>query len=140
MRFIILFLSIISLYSLPVKDVCFIKHSVFPQEEGFTHFPFGILNSLHIDTKDYFLKRLLPFNLKSDADSISNYDAPRILRLHDFIGDCRLFSIDTINDSIVITYEIREVWTTKPSIDFGFIANRKKYGAELRNRISLERH
>ena len=112
-----------------VTDIEFVVHPVFP-EEKYDGFPWNTLNSVHINSREWLLRRLLPFRDGEQVDSMLIYDGERILRDEPYIGDAKVSLVRT-GDTVAVRYDVYELWTTKLTMDFSFIVDRADYGAEV---------
>ena len=119
--------------SLFVRRVEFTKNPIFPLEEGYTFFPFPLLNKLHINTKDFVLKKHLTFAhfIHPEKLEFRLDETCRIIRAKEFVGDASVESVYIENDTIDIVFSVDEVWTTKPSASLSFIGDRIEYGVDF---------
>ncbi len=119
--------------SLYVRGVDYLRRPVFPPEEGFGYFPFTLLNRLHIPTKSFVLDRFLTFGTSIHPEKLDFQleETRRILRAQDFMGDARINLVKIDGDSVDVTIEVEEVWTTKPSASLSVIGDKLEYGVDF---------
>ncbi|NVJ64889.1 MAG: hypothetical protein HWE16_00250 [Gammaproteobacteria bacterium] len=78
---------------------------------------YSTANSLHIDTKPYIIKRLLPFK---EGDWVTQEDlaeAERILRRHRYLRDAKI-TLQETTDGVIVKVATWENWTLFPTVDY----------------------
>ncbi|MCD6594155.1 hypothetical protein J7L68_00560 [bacterium] len=100
----------------------------FPDGIGFTKFAYNLANAIHINSREWTLRRLCPLTQNSDLDSTSTDFAERVLRSYPFWSDAK---ISPNADSTIVTVEIHDLWTTKIIAEIHYVADELEWSSGL---------
>lgn len=100
-----------------INDIKVVIRPIFSEEER-TGWIYKTADELHIDTKPYVIKRLLPFKKGDTINKRLLGEAGRILRRQGFLRDAKVSWVEAENgDGIDVIVESWETWTLIPTVD-----------------------
>ncbi len=102
-----------------LRSLTVICHNIFPESDQYSRAFYGkVANALHMTTRKSVIRRGLGF---SEGDLVSRDDleaAIRKLRTYYFLHSDVEMNICPVADSLDITIETRDIWTTRPLLEF----------------------
>ena len=102
---------------LQINSIKIVIHPIFSEEER-TGWLYKTADELHIDTKPYVIKRLLPFKKGEKVNKRLLKEAGRILRRQGFLRDAKVsWKSSQDGKGIDVTVETWETWTLVPTVD-----------------------
>ncbi|NVK22880.1 MAG: hypothetical protein HWD86_10200 [Kangiellaceae bacterium] len=112
-------------------------HPIFSEQEA-TGWIYQTANELHISTKPYVIKRLLPFAESDLIDQRAIDEAERILRQQAFLRDAQIEWLEGA-DGLEITVNTWENWTLLPTVDVSREGGETEYRYGIRDSNLLGR-
>ncbi len=98
-------------FSFAITDTILVKVlPPYPNEKGIVGFGYSILNALHINSRQWMVRRLLPIRRGDVLDSVTILETERILRAYPFWDSAKITVSD---DSSMLFVDVHELWTTK---------------------------
>ena len=96
------------------------------------HPPYVLANKLHIETREYVIRRELLFKEGDPADPDVLYESERNLRRLRFLHDnSRIETVPRDDGQVDVVVRTRDIWTTRPS------ASLKRQGSETTGSFSF---
>lgn len=87
---------------------------------------YDFLNTLHIETKESTLRKLLLFNQGDVVDDLTIQEAERFLRTQKYLSDAKI-SVESENGKNVANVKTSDNWTLTLPIGLGFNGNERTY-------------
>ena len=115
----------------PIVAVKIERHNVFDlSDPGSSAWPYRLANSLHIVTRERFIRSLLLFKVGDPLDPAKLAESARLLRATGFLSpvDIRVRKADGGAEVVVETHD---QWTLEVSFNYGVYGNRQKAGLSL---------
>ena len=121
----------------PVVDtIVVIRDNVFNDEQAASSALFRIMNSLHIRTKESFIRNNLLFEAGEPFDSARVEESERLLRKRQIF---RELDIDTtrVDGRLAVVVHVQDGWSTKPKVKFSVASDGTWTGTFGINEINL---
>lgn len=105
------------------------RDDVFDMDDpGERHAPYVLANKLHIETREYIIRRELLFKEGDPADPDVLYESERNLRLLNFLHDnSRIETVPREDGRVDVVVRTRDIWTTRPSASLQREGNETTY-------------
>lgn len=102
-----------------------------PSVKAESSWPYRLTNSLHIVTREAFIRRELLFREGDPCDPKVLAESERKLRATGVMNPVSITSTPLPDGTCAVEVFTRDVWTTKPGIDFSFYGGNTSYSIDL---------
>lgn len=107
-----------------ISEVFIDNHSIYDLEqverEGFVRGVYRLANTLHVKTRESFIRKELLFGVGDCYDPFVLEESGRILRGYGFLARADVFAVDQPDGSKHVVVDTQDEWTTKISVGLSF--------------------
>ena len=111
-----------------IKKIIFEQHEIMPDSFFFA----GIVNALHISTKEYTLRKNLLFREGDTTKRVFIIESEKNLRDLEFLRDVAIDTLGNSTDSIILKVRAKDKWTTSIGANFNLNGNLHNYGLRFK--------
>ena len=114
-----------------IVAITIIRSDVFDlSEPGTSSWPYRAANSLHVVSRESFIRSLLLFEVGDALDSALIAESERVLRATGFLSPVTITALPA-PAGVEVVVRTRDQWTTEVSINFGVAGSQQKVGFAL---------
>lgn len=106
---------------------------VFNAQEHDAHMLAGMVDKLHINTRDSTIRKQLLFNSGEPYEPRLLQESERILRATPYIGDAHIHPVAYHDGVVDVEVHTRDVWTLDTSVSFGRKGGANSFGIQLQD-------
>jgi hypothetical protein len=115
-----------------ISEILVHRNNIFdPSISKEAHWPYRLTNSLHIVTREAFIRKELLFKVGDPCDPEILAETERKLRSTGLVNPVSITHELLPDGTCRVDVHTRDVWTTKPGISFSTYSGKTKWGAEL---------
>jgi hypothetical protein len=115
-----------------IRSIEFVRDNIFDTANPATSsWPYRAANSLHIVTRERFLRSMLLFEEGDPYSADQAAESARILRSLSFMNPVEITATSVADDEVVVRVHTHDKWTLKVGAQLGIFGNRTKTGANF---------